>query len=91
MNKIVTLFTLLTLAGCTRTPENLRGNFICGSQTSVSVTSSELKVNNGTFSIEKIDGNIIRVNGDTLSFDPVLGKLYWKVGTIQIDDCKKVN
>lgn len=91
MNKFILLIPILFLLGCTRTPENLRGNFICDSHTSVSVTSDELRVNNGTFSVEKVDGNMIRVNGDTLSFDPILGKLYWKVGTIQINDCKKVN
>ncbi|MDH6421608.1 hypothetical protein M2131_001549 [Polynucleobacter sphagniphilus] len=91
MKKFTVLVLTLFIFGCIRTPENLRGNFICGSQTSVSVTSSELRVNNGTFPIDKIDGNIIRVNGDTLSFDPVLGKLYWKVRTIQIEDCKKTN
>lgn len=91
MKKLILIIPILFIFGCTRTPENLRGNFICDLHTSVSVTSSELRVNNGTFFIEKIDGNIISVNGDTLSFDPVLGKLYWKVGTIKIDDCKKVN
>ena len=91
MKKFILLIPILFILGCTRTPQNLRGNFICDSYTSVSVTSSELRVNNETFSVGKIDGNMIRVNGDTLSFDPILGKLYWKVGTIRIEDCKKVN
>ena len=86
--KIIRYLLCLFLVGCSQVPENLRGNFIC-SWGSVSVTANDLRFNDATFTIDKVEGNIIHAGA--LSFDPVLSKLYRQPEKIiEISDCKKV-
>ena len=79
----------LFLIGCSKVPENLRGNFLC-SWGSVSVTANDLRFNTGTFPVDKVEGNMIRAGA--LSFDPILSELFNQPDKIiESSKCKRVD
>lgn len=83
-------FFCSTLISCSRVPNNLQGNYRCDSHMSVSLSTTQMRINHVTFSVDEVSGNLILVNGNSISFDPILGKLYMSPGgTLHVYECKK--